>query len=117
MCVITFRHVLRVNWNLDVGRFVDSAEDLDGTPKLGSWNSLSAWHLASPETDVLLERCAENLQRESGYSKSDLSQSFGSVTAASRSLRGCQQFVDDTLIETNAFSHFGHSTFCEFVRR
>ena len=105
----TFRHVLRINRNLDVGLFVDSAEDLDGSPKHGSWNRLSAWHLPSQETSVLqLERCAtENLQRKSGHSNCDLSQMFTSVAAASRSVRGYQHIVVGTLIETTTFSTFG----------
>ena len=52
------RHVFRLNRNLDVRLLVDTAEDLDGSPKLGSWNRLSAWHLASQETSTQqLERC------------------------------------------------------------
>ena len=34
------------------------AEDLDGSPQLGSWNCLSAWYLASQETSTKqLEGC------------------------------------------------------------
>ena len=59
-----------------------------------------------PETGVLrLERCVtENLQRESGHSKCDLSQIFRSVAAASRSVRGYQHVVVGTVIETTTFS-------------
>ena len=94
----TSRHILRINRNLDIRLFVDSAEDLDGSPKLGSWNPLSLWHLASQETGVLqLERCVtENLHRESGHSKCDRSQIFRSVAAASRSVRGYQHIVVGT---------------------
>ena len=101
----TFHHIIRIYRNLDVRLFVGSAGDLDGSPKLGSWNRLSAWRMASQETDALQpETCVtENLHRESGLSKCDLSQSFGSVTAASRSVRGYQQIVVGTLIETTAF--------------
>ena len=74
------------------GLFVDSAEDLDGSPKLDSWNRVSPWHLASQEPDALqLEGCAaENLQRKGGHSDCALSQMFGSVATASRSVRGYQ---------------------------
>ena len=101
----TFRHILCINRNLNVGLFDDSAEDLDGSPKLGSWDRLSSWHLAPQETDALqLERGAtEDLHGESGHSECDLSQIFGSVTVASRSVRGYQQIVVGTLIETTAF--------------
>ena len=58
----TFRHVLRVNRNLDVGRFVDTTEDLNGSPKLGSWHSLSAWHLASKKS----MRCSSTWQQTAG---------------------------------------------------
>ena len=52
------RHVFRMNRNLDVRLLIDTAEDLDGAPKLGSWNRLSAWHLASQETSTQqLEGC------------------------------------------------------------
>ena len=54
----TFRHELRVYRNQDVGRFVNTTEDLDGSPKLG---------------------CKE----KSGLSKCNLSKTFGSVAAAS----------------------------------
>ena len=45
LCVIPYvPFILRINRNLNL--FVDSAEDLDGSPKLGSWDRLSSWHLA-----------------------------------------------------------------------
>ena len=100
-------------------RFVDSVEDFDGSPKLGSWNRLSPWHMASQETDALqLERCAtENLQRKCGHSECDPSRIFGSVTAASRSVGGDQQTTVGALAETIASPHPGLRTFSEFVRK
>ena len=101
----TSRHIRRINRNLDNRLFVDSAEALDGSPKLGSWNLLSAWHLASQETCVLqLERCVtENLHGESGQSKCVLSQILRSVAAVSPSVRGYQHIVVRALIETTTF--------------
>ena len=57
------RHVFRINRNLDVRLLVDPAEDLDSSPKFGSWNRLSAWHLASQETGTqrLGGRCNEKV--------------------------------------------------------
>ena len=86
----TSRLILRIYRNLNVRLFVDPAEDLDGSPKLGRWNRLSAWHTGA----LQLERCVtENWHRESGHSKCDLSQRFGSVTAASRSVRATSKLL------------------------
>ena len=50
----------------EVRLLVDPAENLDSSPMLGSWNRLSAWHLASQDTstqqlkDVSLQECARS---------------------------------------------------------
>ena len=70
----------------------------------GTWPPKKPMRCSSKE--VSLRICIEKVST----SKCDLSHSFGSVTAASRSVRGYQQFAVGTLIETIAFPHSGLST-------
>ena len=67
--------------NLDVRLPIDFAENLDSSPKFGSWNRLFAGHLTSQITSLLQsERCVvANEHVKSGHSKCDLSQCLVSL--------------------------------------
>ena len=71
-----FRNIHRVNRELDVSLFIETAEDLNCSPEPSTWNSLFLENLPSQESNLLqLERrIAERTQRESCRCKSDLYQ-------------------------------------------
>ena len=97
LCVPPFVTYIASIGSWIVSLFIETAEDLNCSLELSSWNRLFLGNLPSQESNLLqLERrIVERTQRESGRSKSDLSQPFGVSWVSSELSEATDRFLSN----------------------
>ena len=76
-------------------------------PQRSARGTVSAWHLTAQETDALhfKSSATENVQGKGGHSECHLSQTFVSVSTASRAVGSDQHIAVGAFSEPVAFPH------------